>query len=497
MPKFSEAIDDATPLTGARIDVAARIGWLLRVHRTAAGMSLRQMSAALQEHGVSASASTLSRMESEGQRSNVTLVGYARVLGLPNGLLRSGVNGLCRSFPYAPPASPEMPALSLESFSRSYEAVLTSTPSAGAWLDFAQHHAREDGFGLPRSLMEPLVHRLVDEVGRGVATARFIRHEALGVLVNSVYRDVVDAVLRAAIEDPDHQNFYDLTSAISDRPSLDLMHWAGALLRSPSIFQVRGASYVLHGMLVAGGLSARDWAELVAHLERAWGEARGDPARKTLLTQLGGALPPPAQAELRDVEPAPPTPSVTWSLSRHNVHYAFAASIARAACARRGHAEEPLLARLLFESFFEPRGVRMAMASLLLAHSPFAGDLTHVILEARGSCPDHGTRAAALRVAALCHTGEVVAGVDALLDSGDAADFVHATTIIGRSGQALPQEALERGLAGDEATVRHTLYCLGMAGDARLAGIAADPSRPSSTRRGAGWWMAQGARILV
>lgn len=495
MPKFSEAIEDATPLTGARIDVAARIGWLLRVHRIVAGMSLRQMSAALREHGVSASASTLSRMESEGQRSDVTLVGYARVLGLPNGLLRSGVNGLCRSFPYAPPASPDTPALSLETFSRSFEEIEGSTPSAGAWLDFAQQHAREDGFGLPRSLMEPLVHRLANEVGRGVATARFIRHEALGVLVNSVYGDLVDTVLRAAIEEPDHQNFYDLTSVISDRPSLDLMHWAGALLRSPSIFQVRGASYVLHGMLVGGGLSARDWAELVPHLEGAWHE--GDPARTTVLAQLGGALPPSAQAGLRGVEPAPPRPSVTWSLSRHNVHYAFATSIARAACARRGHVEEPLLARLLFEAFFEPRGVRMSMASWLLAHSPFAGDLTHAILEARDTCPDHGTRAAALRVAAMCHTGEAIAGVGALLDSGDSADFVHATTIIGRSGQALPQEALERGLAGDETTVRSTLYCLGMAGDARLAGIAADPSHPVSTRRAAGWWVAQGARILV
>ncbi|HEU4811510.1 MAG TPA: helix-turn-helix transcriptional regulator [Nocardioides sp.] len=498
MPKFSEAIDDATPLTGARIDVAARIGWLLRAHRTVAGVSLRQMSAALEEHGVSVSASTLSRMESEGQRSDATFRGYARVLGLPDGILRSGVNSLCRSFPYAPPASPEATPRCLESFSRSYEAIDTSsTPSAGAWLEFARQHAREDGFGLPRSLMEPVVNRLANEVGRGVASARFIRHEALGVLVGSVYGDVVGAVLRAAVEDPDHQNFYDLTSAISDRPSLDLMHWAGDLLRSPSTFQARGASYVLHGMLVGGGLSARDWMELVAHLDRAWEELGGDPTRATMLAEVAGALPPDVQARLRGVEPAPPRPSVTWSLSRHNVHYAFAVSIARAACVRRGHAEEPLLARLLFESFFEPRGVRMAMASLVLAHSPFAGDLTHVILEARDACPDLGTRSAALRVAALCHTGEDVAGVDALLETGDPADFAHATTIIGRSGQSLPPRALERGLAGDETTVRHTLYCLGMAGDARLPGIAADPSRPSSTRRAADWWVAQGSRILA
>lgn len=498
MPKFPEAIDDVTPLTGARIDVAARIGWLLRVHRTVGGMSLRQMSTALADHGVSVSASTLSRIESEGHRSDATLDGYAKVLGLPDGALSSIVNALCRSFPYAPPAPPETTTPSLESFSRSFEAVETSTPTAGAWLELARQHAREGGFGLPRSLMEPLVHRLANEVGRSVATARFIRHEALGVLLQSPYGDVAGAVLRAHIEHPDHQNFYDLTSAISDRASLDLLHWAGTLLRSPSIFQVRGASYVLQAMLVAGGLSAQDWQELVPHLERAWREAGGDAARTTLLSQVGGALPPAVQARLRDaraVEPTPPQPSVAWSRSRHNEHYAFATSIARAACARRGHGEEPLLARLLFESFFEPRGVRMSMASWLVANSPFGDDLTLAILEALDSCPDEDTRPAALRVAALCNAGRDIPGVDTLLD--DPADFVHGITMIGRSGMSLPADALERGLAGDETTVRQTLYCLGMAGDARLPGIAADPSRASTTRRAAGWWVAQGSRILV
>ena len=46
----------------------------------------------------------------------------------------------------------------------------------------------------------------------------------------------------------------------------------------------------------------------------------------------------------------------------------------------------------------ESRGYEsMSLAAWLLAHSPFALDLTHVILGARDSCPDRGSRTAALR----------------------------------------------------------------------------------------------------
>ena len=62
---------------------------------------------------------------------------------------------------------------------------------------------------------------------------------------------------------------------------------------------------------------------------------------------------------------------------------------------------------------------------------------------------------------------------------------------------ALPDASLAEGLAGDETSVRQTLYCLGMAGDARLRGLAGDASLPTTTRAAARWWLEQGSRILV
>ena len=151
----------------------------------------------------------------------------------------------------------------------------------------------------------------------------------------------------------------------------------------------------------------------------------------------------------------------------------------------------------MFEALFEPRGVRMSTSTWLLLTSPFAGALVRAIFEVRDDCPDPASRAAALRVAAVCHAGEDVPGVESLLDDQYPGDFAQATAIIGRAGQSLPDRVLTRGLAGDETTVRQTLYCLGMAGDQRLLGITQDERLPATTRRAARWWIEQGSRILV
>jgi hypothetical protein len=500
VPRASEQIDDRTPLSAARIDVAARVGWLLRVHRTAAGLSLRQMSTALGEQGVTLSAATLSRTESEGQRSPQVLDGYGRVLGLAEGSLRAEIDAVCRAFSYAAPRPPEHGARDLAEYSRACDAVRLPAPTGSAWLAFARQHAHPRGFGLPSDLMEPLVRQLAGEVGRGVARARLVRHEALNILMESPYASLVTAVLREAVDDPGHQNFYDLTSVLSDHPTDELVRWAGELLSSPSIFQVRGGAYALQGMFVSGYRQISDWRQLMPLLERAWYRGGADPARRTILTQVCRTLPGDVRAELSDtgvVAPGDLQPPVAWSRTRSNPHYRFATSIAHEACTRLGHPDEPLLERLVFEAFFEPRGVRMSTSTWLLSSSPFAGALVRAIFEVRDNCPDPASRAAALRVATVCHAGEQVPGVEILADSGDPEDFAHGTAILGRAGQALSSAALARGLAGDETALRQTLYCLGMAGDGRLHDLARDPMVPATTARAAQWWLQQGSRILV
>ena len=498
MPRNAETIDDRTPLTASRIDIAARIGWLLRTSRSLGGLSLREMSTALKAHDVTLSATSLSRLESEGQRSAVALDGYAAVLGLPHGALRAPIDILCRSFSYAPPAPPEPVAQSLERFSESCEAISATSPSGDAWLDFARHHSSDGGFGLPTTLMEPHVRRLADELFRSVqVVARLTRYEALALLRCSAYGDLVDSVLREMILEPDAQVGYDLTDVLSAKPTPALLRWAGAMLRHESIAVARGASFALQGMLVIGGLRVEDWESLVPHFTSAWHDA--DATRRTVLTDLCAALPPPVQAQIRNkcrIEAEPPPGPQVWSRTRRSAHYGFARSIAGDACARLGHHEEPLLERLLFEAMYDPRGVRMATSAMVLAVTPFARALAPVLVERRGDGPDEAGRSAAMRIAVWCHAGEELPAADPLLRTGNAQEFEAAVMIAERSGRSLSQDALERGVSGAETTVRKTLHCLGTAEDPRLADIASDRRLPDSTRRAARWWMGRGGRIL-
>jgi len=496
VPRVSETVDDRTPITASRIDVAARIGWMMRTHRSVAGLSLREMSAALKEHGAPLSAATLSRIESEGQRSPAALDGYERALGLSDGALRAPVDLMCRTFPYAPEVVARPAPPTLERFSLAFEAIDVASPTGGAWLELARQHSGT-GVGLPRTLMEPQVRRLSLELTRSTGLARFTRLESLALLRCSAYGDLVDEVVRGLVLAPHAQNTWDLLVVLAERPTPSLLDWMATLLRHESTYLARGASYGLQAMLVRGGLGLEEWTGLLPHLELAWHEADGDPARRAVLAQLWAALPPQLQARAQEAcrqeSAAPPGPTV-WTRSRQNRHYLLAESLAGAATGLMGHPEEPLLARLLFEAMFDPRGVRMSHATSLLAFSPFADALVRVLLEPPTGPLDVGV-AAGLRVAAFCHTGEVPAGVRPLLASESAIDLQHVLTFFSHGSRPLPQPTLDRGLAGDEITVRRTLYCLGLTGDQRLSGLAADPALPASTRGGAGWWVETGPRI--
>lgn len=154
VPRVPDVIEDRTALDGSRIDVAARIGWLLRASRTARGVSLRSMVPELRAVGLRTSVTALSRLETEGQRSGAVIDGYEQVLGLPPGRLRAAVDVLCRTFDYAPAdQEPFARPPDLHAFSEAVAAVEES-PTGGDWLRFAGEHGGGRGFGVTAGQME-------------------------------------------------------------------------------------------------------------------------------------------------------------------------------------------------------------------------------------------------------------------------------------------------------------------------------------------------------
>jgi hypothetical protein len=287
---------------------------------------------------------------------------------------------------------------------------------------------------------------------------------------------------------------------VTEKPTPDLLDWVGDLLSHDSVAVTEGASHALQNMLVIGRLGPAEWTAWIPRFERAWHEAGDDVARRQVLSQLCAALPRSLQARIQKscpVEPEPLAGPRDWSRSRRNVHYEYATSLARAVCASLRHREEPLLARMLFEAMFDQRGARVVTSRDLVAASAFGKALTPLLIDARDRAPDEVSRRATTRLVVACHRGEELPAAAAWLDDADVEEFNRGVTIFGRSGRLLPEAAIARGLAGDEASVRMTLCSLGMAEDPRLASIAEQSLLPLTTRTAARWWAGHGGRILL
>ncbi|WP_372729352.1 hypothetical protein [Nocardioides sp.] len=385
MSRLPAVLQDSTPLDGPRIDLPARIGWLLRTSRIAHGVDLRAMAAGLSRRGTPISAASVSRLETSGLRDGSLIDGYEQLLGLEDGQLRGVVDVLCRTFDYAPvDRGPEPAPLDLARFSNLVDAVCGASPSGGDWLRFARQHVVPRGFGLPISQMTPLVRRLASELGRSHGTAYVTRYEALALLRCSPYADVVAAVVRERVMAPDAQEVLDLASVVSELPTPSLLTWAGELLNHDSTSLVRAGEVMVQNMRSVGGLDPDDWWALEQPFLSAFERADADPDRRALLTQLFRTLPPALRTSLRprlagQLQAAPGPRD--WTTTRRNVHHALAARLAAASADTAGLGEEPMLTRLLFEALFDFRGPRISLACMLIRSSPYAAGVSVELLE--------------------------------------------------------------------------------------------------------------------
>lgn len=499
MPRNPRLADDRSELDGARIELAPRIGWLLRVNRTSRGVPLRSMAQELGETGLPTSASALSRIEAEGLRHGAVIDGYEQVLRLTPGSLRAAVDLLCRTFDHAPPdQQPDLCPPSLTGFSAAVEAVLEQAPSGGDWLRFAREHAGERGFGLTAAQMQPLVVRLASEMGRSMGVAYTSRYEALARLRCGPYGDVVEEVIRGAVRAPDTGVLIDLMIVLSERPTPQLLTWAGELLRAERPAVMRGATLALHNMRSVGGLATADWLALVPWFLEAYADA--DVPRRHILTRLFKTLPPHTRAAIKAglADPLQHVPGPSdWTRTRRNRHYEYSSELAAHACADAGLPEQPLLGRLLFELLYDFRATRSATSSYLLLASPVAEALHPLLVAAAVSGADRATREGARGALTLVQTGLRVPDVARWLDNPEDELFEVAAVLLGQAGVQLPEAALEAGLVGDDRRVRRVLYAAGMARDPRLAAIRTDPARPPEVRTVAAWWVREGGRVIV
>lgn len=496
MGRSPEEIEDNTPLAGARVDVAPRIGWLLRSARAAEGVNLRTMADRLAGLGEPLSAASLSRLETQGVRSGRMMDLYEQALELPHGWLRTPVEILCRTFSYAPPDTDPMRAAGdLTDFSASWDAVSGPAPTGSDWLRFVELQALGT-HGLPVQLMTEPVERLVCELERSVYSGYTSRYVALQRLLLSEYADLTAAAMKAATEAPYAQAVSDLLNLLSETPRPDFVPWCAELVLHghPAVF--RAAAMALENARSAANMPDEVWLDFVPAFVTAYERAEPGSWPRRVLTTLYTTLPPAFRAEARLTSPLEPMKSpVAWTRDRRNRQLAFAAGVAEDVCDAAGRPGVPMLGRLLFEVLYDFRGSRAFTASLLLNASGFAGLLRQPLLDAVAGGPDVATRRGAADALWRLEVGCSPAEVDVLVTSSDA-DVVASGLLLGaHCGVPLPSERLDALLRGGEPLTRLALYSAGMTGHPDLHQVSVTADLPDPVRGAARWWLTEGSAV--
>lgn len=501
MPRPSDPIEDLTDLDGPRIDIAARIGWLLRISRASRGVSLREMSRQLSLLGRVVSVPTLSTLERQGVREGLLIDRYEHVLQLPPGHLRAPVDVLCRTFSYAPAdrAGDLVGPAGLREVDAAFAPVMGGTATGGEWFAWARLVGAGTGAAVPSEVITPLVQRLLEELVRAVGLAYVTRYEAIASLRCGVYGELVEDVVRRMVLDEATQAAApSVLTAVAEHPTRRLLAWLGELLEHDCDIVVAAACRAMENLRTVGGLEASDWQVVVAPFLRAHALAEG-PERGEWLTVLFKNLPPGARHSIRSRLDGPLWPLEgprSWGQGPGNAHHAICERLAAEAVEVAGLEPQPMLARLLFELLYDFRGARVATSAWLLMASPVVEELQDLLVGLARTTPDDVTARAAVR--ALRHL-QAPRGEDRLrawMIEADLWEDASGLVVAANAAVRVP-DALGRVRQAPPSQALRLVEALGMAEDPDLAEIAADEDLAPGLRAWARWWLRVGGRVVA
>lgn len=500
MARPATPIWDPTALDGARIDVGARVGWLLRVSREGRGVNLADMSSRLAGGAAALSVASISSLERNGQRDGRLIDAYESALGLPTGQLRAPVDTICRSYSYAPPDRAPLLAghTGLARLDGLLERVHEGQASGGDWLTLARGLSLDQVWVVPSRHVRPLVQQLLYQAVRAVGTAYVTRYEAIANLRRGVYADLVDEAVRDLLADAGAESVMITALCVaSEQPTVRMLRWAAGLLSHGALPVLRGAALAIENMRAVGGLTEAEWSLLAPYFWAAYDAGGEQPARGQVLTTLYKNLPPALRREIQAGLPGPLTPvyvPASWTADHRNVHYAVCERLAHDVTSVLGLGEQPMVVRLLFELIYDFRAIRVHAAAFLLMASPLVD-----ALQCRLACLavegfDVATRDGALR--GLRHL-QVPRGREQLQAWFDATRPHHssdALLVAGNAGLDVDDVLLDQAV-DDSALSLATVECLGLVQHPGLARLAHDPARSARVRDAAGWWLRVGGRV--
>ncbi|GAA1442547.1 hypothetical protein GCM10009641_57370 [Mycobacterium cookii] len=493
-------VDDRTSLDGGTIDVAARTAWTLRMARLTAQVDDNRMKTVAAAIGTSPA--RLSRAETGQLRDGSLVDGYERVLGLPEGSLRAPIDVLARTFPWtsAVDARPGSPISTVSVLSELTERLEGSEDvTGGEWLRWARAISVPGNVGLPTTLAQRIIDRLVQELSRSCGHGYPTRYEALAKVRCSDYGFLVLRSARHEVDHPHAQGLGDLLSAVGEAATPDALQWCLGLLRAERPYVAMCGALALENM---AEISPRGtfWSAVVPALVDAYDVSEPGSQHEEWIAHLIRLAPAStwASASRRPARPLPPAPEVEgFERNEANRQWKQCVAIADEVAGEAGVGEQPMLARMLFDIGFGHWESRAVTAYLLLGSLPA---LAHPLWDRFGEMvdaePDERLRHRMARRLHGALAGRLAAPATGWLESPDPVLRSAGMQIVGSSGGRLPLDVVRRALA-DPDTVRAATYSIGMGGHPVLPDIVADASLHADVRGSAAWWLERGPRVAV
>lgn len=260
---------DTTPLRGARIDVRARVAWLLRTSRMASpyGGTGREFAARLTLAGHPFNESRVSRAEAaRDDISGALVLAYERALRMPSGYLSGVCEALNRSLGTGEHGHAKVWSRTdvVRRLTEIDVAIGAGRVTGGDWLALAQLLDQPGGAMLPRRLQREWNYQLVTEMMRSLGPAYISRYAALARMIgNEDSRHPTADVVREAAFESGAQGKIDALTLLGEVPDPVLVaELTGYLTEQVGAIR-HGAARALLQLITTGRLT-REQAQTVS-----------------------------------------------------------------------------------------------------------------------------------------------------------------------------------------------------------------------------------------
>ena len=508
---------DETPLNSSKIDIDARIGWLLamsRLHHTDdAFRDGKHFAAALAEAGCPASRSLISRWESgEIPVSYEGMSAYEQALDLGAGRLSSLTGYIRAAIPGVRTRviRPQLDPSKREFQSRLDELIDKAEDGeavAAEWQDLGWHLAAVPLVHLRADCWRILTKRIVTVLPRSVKVP-YRQYSTAAMNIASIPRaqDFMVEAISTYLADPDVQvltNPFGLLDRLPTRRAAEIVLHALEHPPTESVFDL--AVWVATQKVSRGDFTPEERSHLDMIVLRLW---RSDPRRASAsLAQLIASLPEGIRSTLTDAASKAGRPKLGYVVEhgeemQHGAARRLTHELAEAARKRVPHdptyAEDRMLPRLLREALVHRDSERRHLAALLVSASPFAEAVADELVGLLGNptCPAWLRGRAATTIRYLGGETHRMRMIRFIADPDDDVAIPLIQAIGHLTFSDFSDQVIRSSLSDNwSARERAKMYALGMTGSPALPHLVSSPWVPGWQRSAARWWLRAGPAV--